>query len=72
MDDLVEDDRGDLDAAALAFQVTEELDESLAAVWTNPTDLVARSRLRDYLDSPRLSEGTAAITKLNQIGGLAS
>lgn len=60
----VEDDREELDDVAVAFRVHEELDQRIAQVWTNHRDPVARERLLDYLDSPRLIRGLESTERL--------
>lgn len=62
----MEDGRDELETAAVAFRVHEELDERLVDVWSNHRDPAARERLRDYLESPRLVRGLESTERLAQ------
>ena len=62
----MKDGRDELETAAVAFRVHEELDEHLVEVWSNHRDPAARERLRDYLESPRLMQGLESTQRLAQ------
>jgi len=62
----MEDGRDELETAAVAFRVHEELDARLEKVWSNHRDPAAREQLRDYLESPRLLRGMESTQRLAQ------
>lgn len=62
----IENGRDELETAAVAFRVHEELDERLVEVWSNHRDPAARDRLRDYLESSRLLRGLESTEQLAQ------